>query len=195
MLGLWLTVFVLYALGVAAWAQYLIALEADRRDAEIADLVRQGFRDDVRFDERCPALWHVGKGAWLVFSMPVRSAAFLLLPSGDVEPVPPRGLARRVHIADAIGVNPSDLDEEGRLRPPRLVQRFFIPMVLGAWALSSLVLFAQPGPATPLSGIVGVLAIPAACGAALVWMRHEERASDAAPRLPENWRPNSAVYA
>jgi hypothetical protein len=190
-----LTVFVLYALVVAAWAQHLIAREADDRDAAVADLVRQGFRDDVRFDDRCPAVWHVGKGAWLVFSMPVRSTAFLLLPSGDVEPVPPRGLARRVHIADAIGVSPSDLDHEGRLRPPRLVQRFFIPMVLGAWAISSLVLFAQPGPATPLATIAGVLVIPAACGAALVWMRRQERASDAAPRPPANWRPNSAVYA
>jgi hypothetical protein len=190
-----LTVFVLYALGVAAWAEYLIARDADARDAEVADRVRAGFRDEVRLDDRCPVVWHVGKGAWLVFSMPVRSAAFLLLPSGEVEPVPPRGLARRVHIADAIGVSPSELDAEGRLRPPRLVQRFFIPMVLGSWAASSLVLFAQPGPATTLSAIIGVLAIPAGCGAALVWMRHHERWSDAAPRLPADWRPNSALYA
>jgi hypothetical protein len=194
-LGLWLTVFVLYALGVAAWAEYLVAREADARDAEVADRIRAGFRDDVRFDERCPAVWHVGKGAWLVFSMPVRSVAFLLLPSGEVEPVPPRGLARRVHIAEAIGVSPRDLDDEGRLRPPRLVHRFFIPIVFGAWALSSLILFAQPGEATPLATIIAVVAIPAACGAALVWMRHHERSSDAAPRLPADWQPNSAVYA
>jgi hypothetical protein len=190
-----LTVFVLYALGVAAWAEYLIARHADAHDAEVADQLRAGFRDDVRLDERCPAVWHVGRGAWLVFSMPVRSTAFLVLPSGEVEPVPPRGLARRVQIAEAIGVSPRELDAEGRLRPPQLVQRFFVPLVLGAWAISSLVLFAQPGPATTLSAIIGVLVIPAACGAALVWMRHYERWSDAAPRLPADWRPNSAVYA
>lgn len=190
----WVVAHLLFVGGVATWARRRIGAEADERDARLADEVRLGFLDDIRFDDRCPAAWHVGRGAWMIFSLPIGSRAFLLTPDGRVEQLPPRGPARRVQIATAIGVDPTELDSEARLRPPVLVRRYFLPTTLVAWLVGAFIAYGQPGSPSTLSVLVAVLVPAVVCAIGMWRLRSLERSSDAAPRLPSSWRRNTLTY-